>query len=93
MYLSKGGLFVVTDRPVAKGRKIKLTLHLPSVVLPLRGVVAWSRATARDGREAGMGVQLVAPPALYQHYVAQLAAAQQAQGTGEDSARRPAAAG
>jgi hypothetical protein len=70
--LSKQGLFVVTNRPLPKGTKVKLMLELEHAMLPLTGTVAWVRATPEEGRQAGFGVQLESPPALYEHYLKQL---------------------
>jgi len=70
--LSKRGVFVVTNRPLPRGTKVKLVLELEQATLPLKGTVAWVRMTPEEGRQAGFGVQLESPPALYEHYVKQL---------------------
>ena len=67
--LSEDGMFVVTNRPLPKGRRLKLVLELEHATLPLTGTVAWVRMTPADGRQAGMGVQLISPPALYRYFV------------------------
>lgn len=70
--LSAGGLFVVTNGPLPAGRRIKLVLELENASLPMIGTVAWVRPSPEEGRQAGMGVQLHNPPALYLHYVTTL---------------------
>jgi hypothetical protein len=70
--LSAGGLFIVTNKPLPAGRRIKLVLELENASLPMVGTIAWVRARPEEGRQAGMGVQLHHPPALYQHYVTTL---------------------
>jgi len=70
--LSPRGLFIITNRPLPQGTKLKLVLELSEASLPLNGTVAWLRAAPEDGRPAGMGVLLHQPPALYQHFVERL---------------------
>ena len=67
--LSESGMFVVTNRPLPMGRRLKLVLELEHATLPLTGTVAWVRMTPADGRQAGMGVQLISPQALYRYFV------------------------
>jgi uncharacterized protein (TIGR02266 family) len=76
--LSRGGLFIVTGRPLPIGSAVRLRLELESFTLPLRGEVVWVRQPAENDRPAGMGVQLQNPPPIYLRYVRELA-----KGTGE----------
>jgi len=71
--LSSGGMFIITNRPLPKGRKLKVVLEMENATLPLLGVVAWIRTRPEEGRQAGMGVELTQPPALYEYYVRKLA--------------------
>lgn len=68
--LSRGGLFVISDRPLPAGSTIKMLLELEQYSVPLVGKVAWHRDNAEQGRPAGMGIQLKNPPHLYARYVA-----------------------
>lgn len=70
--LSKSGLFIITDDPLAVGQDLKLLLELERYSVPLAGKVAWRRAKAEQGRPAGMGVQLRTPPNIYARYVGKL---------------------
>lgn len=56
--LSKGGLFIDTDRPLTIGTELVLRFAIPgSGRIEVRGVVAWVRPVAVDGKPAGMGVE------------------------------------
>ena len=70
--LSKSGLFIITDDPLAAGQDLKLLLELGRYSVPLVGKVAWRRTKAERGRPAGMGVQLKTPPNVYARYVSSL---------------------
>ena len=70
--LSSGGMFIITNRPLPKGRQLKIVLEMENATLPLAGVVAWIRTRPEEGRQAGMGVELTQPPALYEYYVRKL---------------------
>jgi uncharacterized protein (TIGR02266 family) len=67
--LSAGGLFVVTDEPFRPDTRVKLRLEVEGFEVPLTGRVAWTRPKPEQGRQAGMGIQLDHPPAMYQRYV------------------------
>jgi len=70
--LSVGGVFIVTDAPIEIGRPILLQIDLERSTIPMHGVVRWLRKRSRPGRPAGIGVELVRPPALYVHFVREL---------------------
>ncbi|MCG8587952.1 MAG: TIGR02266 family protein [Proteobacteria bacterium] len=57
--ISQGGLFIVTQRPLEIGCRIKLMLRLPERLEPLEvdGHVAWVRRSASGRQRPGMGVQ------------------------------------
>jgi uncharacterized protein (TIGR02266 family) len=56
--LSKGGLFIDTERPLPVGTELGLRFAIPgSGKIEVRGVVAWVRPAAIDGKPAGMGVE------------------------------------
>lgn len=58
--LSRGGLFIKTERPLDEGTECLFTLHVPSLAeqIALRGVVR--RVVPPGGEaEAGMGVELI----------------------------------
>jgi hypothetical protein len=60
--LSLGGAFIRTLDPPAKGRRLLLQIHLPSGESVERvGRVAWTRVSVGGAREAGVGVEFVAP--------------------------------
>ena len=67
--LSRGGLFVITDRPLSADRGVRLRLDLGDFEVPLRGRVAWTRLKAEPDRPVGMGVQLINPSPMYLRYV------------------------
>lgn len=56
--LSKGGLFIDTDRPLTVGTELLLRFTIPeSGRIEVRGVVAWIRPVSTDGKPTGMGVE------------------------------------
>jgi uncharacterized protein (TIGR02266 family) len=56
--LSKGGLFIETDHPLAVGTDLLLRFTIPAHgPIEVHGVVAWIRATVVDGKPPGMGVE------------------------------------
>lgn len=61
--ISKGGLFVRTDRPLAVGTTIQFRVKLPRRVepLPLIGEVVWRRegVSASGGARPGMGIKFI----------------------------------
>lgn len=63
--LARGGLFVVTDRPLPTGSSIRLRLELDRYTIPLSGEVAWTRTKGQPDRPAGMGVRLINPSVIY----------------------------
>lgn len=67
--LSYGGLFIVTDDLLPKGRRIKMLLQLDQFSIPLQGIVAWRRQHASGGKRRGMGIELSNPPSMYARYV------------------------
>lgn len=56
--LSRGGLFIPTDEPLAPDTKLTLTLDVPGQAEPtaLAAVVRWVRAFATEEGPAGMGL-------------------------------------
>jgi uncharacterized protein (TIGR02266 family) len=67
--LSVGGIYIATDHPLPKGRRVRMRLELAQYTIPLAGTVAWVRTRAEPGKPVGMGVQLHHPPSLYARYV------------------------
>jgi len=67
--LSSGGLFVVTDEPFRPDTRVKLRLEIEGFEVPLTGRVVWTHPKPEQGRQAGMGIQLDHPPAMYQRFV------------------------
>ena len=67
--LSKGGIYLATDKPIAKGKRVRMLLDVQAYTIPLVGTVAWVRLKEEPGKPKGMGVQLQQPPALFQRYV------------------------
>ena len=60
--LSLGGAFIRTLDPPAKGRRVLLQIQLPGgESVETIGRVAWTRGPLRGAREAGVGVEFVAP--------------------------------
>ena len=57
--LSAGGAFVRTERQLAIGDRVPMTLSFPGLLAPIEvvGVVTWVRAE-RDGAPAGVGVRI-----------------------------------
>jgi len=58
--LSRGGIFVQTDRSFTLGQQVGLALSVPGMVDPVEvvGTVAWVRAVAPDA-PAGVGIRVV----------------------------------
>lgn len=56
--ISRGGTFIVTDRPLAVGTLFRFTLSVPSPpqAFELIGEVVWARS---EGSEPGMGIRFV----------------------------------
>jgi len=56
--ISRGGTFIVTNRPLAVGTLFRFTLSVPSppTSFELVGEVVWARS---DGPEPGMGIRFV----------------------------------
>jgi len=56
--ISRGGTFIVTDRPLAVGTLFRFTLTVPSpaTAFELIGEVVWARS---EGPEPGMGIRFV----------------------------------
>lgn len=56
--ISRGGTFIVTDRPLAVGTLFRFTLTVPTppASFELVGEVVWARS---DGAEPGMGIRFV----------------------------------
>ena len=56
--LSKGGIFLETAAPLAIGNELALKFQIPGFgAIEVRGIVAWVRAQASDGKPAGMGIE------------------------------------
>jgi uncharacterized protein (TIGR02266 family) len=56
--LSKGGLFIDTDTPLAVGTELLLRFTIPGVgPIEVRGNVAWVRSESQEGKGPGMGVE------------------------------------
>ena len=67
--LSYFGLFIITDKLLLQGRRLKMMLELGSYTIPLTGKVAWVRTRVEAGRPVGMGIQLIQVPQFYTRYV------------------------
>ena len=65
----RGGIYLATDKPIAKGKRVRMLLDVQAYTIPLVGTVAWVRLKEEPGKPKGMGVQLQQPPALFQRYV------------------------
>jgi uncharacterized protein (TIGR02266 family) len=56
--LSKGGLFIETERPLVTGTDILVRFTIPKHgPIEVRGIVAWVRSAPVDGKPSGMGVE------------------------------------
>ncbi len=56
--LSKGGLFIETERPLLVGTELMLRFTIPNVgPIEVRGSVAWVRPELMEGKPPGMGVE------------------------------------
>jgi uncharacterized protein (TIGR02266 family) len=56
--LSKGGIFLETDRPSAIGTQLMLRFNIPGAgTIEVVGSVAWVRPTNLEGKPPGMGVE------------------------------------
>src|SRR5688572_25461880 len=59
--LSKGGIFLETQRPLEIGARVSLAFQVPGLgALEVEGIVAWVRVGSADGLPDGMGVQFEA---------------------------------
>ena len=81
--LSVGGIYLATDKPIEKGKRVRMLLDVQAYTIPLVGTVAWVRVNEEPGKPKGMGVRLHEPPALYQRYVATVQGKMAELGTGE----------
>ncbi|HEY8121060.1 MAG TPA: PilZ domain-containing protein [Myxococcota bacterium] len=60
--ISAGGAFIRTLDPPSKGRRLLLQIHLPSgESVQTEGRVAWTCVPLDGVRDAGLGVEFVAP--------------------------------
>jgi uncharacterized protein (TIGR02266 family) len=61
--ISKGGVFIRSDRQLEPGTELLFKLHVPRLMEPLdlKGRVAWVRSAeqASDAQQPGMGIQFV----------------------------------
>lgn len=56
--LSKGGLFIETEKPLLVGTELVLRFTIPDVgPIEVRGSVAWVRPEPMEGKSPGMGVE------------------------------------
>jgi uncharacterized protein (TIGR02266 family) len=56
--LSKGGLFIETERPLVVGTDLILRFNIPGAgPIEVRGSVAWVRTESVEGKAPGMGVE------------------------------------
>jgi type IV pilus assembly protein PilZ len=59
--LSKGGLFIETDKPLSIGTELVLRFSIPTSAntepIEVPGTVAWVRPVPSEGKPAGMGVE------------------------------------
>jgi uncharacterized protein (TIGR02266 family) len=56
--LSKGGLFIETEKPLLVGTQLVLRFTIPDVgPIEVQGSVAWVRPEAMEGKSPGMGVE------------------------------------
>ena len=71
--LSKGGLFLETEMPLAIGSPIQLELEVPTIgLLTVVGKVAWLRELNPEGLPQGMGVQFHSLDENYGHAIDEL---------------------
>jgi hypothetical protein len=70
--LSVDGMFVGAATPEDGGQSLLIHLNLEGQMLPLRGLVMWSRRRGEPGRPVGMGIRLAEPPTYYRSFVASL---------------------
>ncbi len=87
--LSVGGVYVATDKPMAKEKPIRMLLEVQEYTIPLVGTVAWVRLQEEPGKPQGMGVRLHHPPALYQRYVGEVQQQMAQVEPEEDAAKQP----
>lgn len=70
--LSPGGIYIATDKPIRKGRRLRMLLDVQAYTIPLVGTVTWVRLNEEPDKPKGMGIQLDHPPALFQRYVVEV---------------------
>jgi len=64
--LSKGGIFLESERPADCGTELTLRFTIPRYgTIEVRGIVVWVRPAALDGRPAGMGIEFEEVDARY----------------------------
>ena len=73
--LSVGGAFICTPDPPGKGRRLLLQIHLPTgESVETIGRVAWTRVPLGGSREAGIGIEFVAPGGKARHALSEFLA-------------------
>jgi len=70
--LSHDGMFVGAPTPEDDGQSLLIHVYLEGQMVPMRGLVMWTRLEAVPDRPVGMGIRLSNPPALYKTFVATL---------------------
>jgi len=73
--LSVGGAFIRTPDPPGKGRRLLLQIHLPSgESVETVARVAWTRVPLGGNRDAGIGIEFVAPAGEARHALSEFLA-------------------
>ena len=70
--VSLEGMFIGALHPEEEGQSLLIHLDVDGHIVPLRGLVMWSRDRSEPGRPKGMGVRLSEPPSLYHAFVSRL---------------------
>ena len=55
--LSEGGMFIASERPLAAGTPLQLSISVPSGKVRISGRVAWVRSMQSRSGPAGMGIR------------------------------------
>lgn len=70
--MSVTGLGLRTEFPEPVGKRIRVTIQIDQLRIPLTGVVVWSRRRTTSDLPVGMGIELEESPFAYRQFLASL---------------------